>query len=57
MSRRIQYFQVAPDALKTLAATKPYIESSNIEARLRALVENCRTVKYLLSALPAPPKT
>jgi AhpD family alkylhydroperoxidase len=39
MARRIAYHQVAPDALKSLAATRPYIESSGIEPRLRALVE------------------
>src|SRR3954467_7872412 len=39
MSRRISYFQVAPDAVKQLSNTRPYIESSNIEPRLRALVE------------------
>ena len=39
MSGRIKYFQVAPDALKQLSATRPYIESTNIEPRLRALVE------------------
>jgi AhpD family alkylhydroperoxidase len=39
MARRIAYDQVAPDALKSLAATRPYIESSGIEPRLRALVE------------------
>ncbi len=39
MSRRIPYFQAAPDAVKQLSATRPYIESTNIERRLRALVE------------------
>ena len=39
MSRRILYFQAAPDAVKQLSATRPYIESTNIERRLRALVE------------------
>jgi AhpD family alkylhydroperoxidase len=39
MSRRISYFQVAPDAVKQLSNTRPYIESTNIEPRLRALVE------------------
>src|SRR4051812_6569484 len=39
MSRRIPYFQVAPDAVKQLSAIRPYIESTNIEPRLRALVE------------------
>src|SRR3954447_18711405 len=39
MSRRISYFQVAPDAVKQISAIRPYIESTNIEARLRALVE------------------
>jgi AhpD family alkylhydroperoxidase len=39
MSRRIQYFQIAPEAIKQLSAIRPYIESTNIEPRLRALVE------------------
>src|SRR6188768_4039102 len=39
MSRRLAYYQVAPDAVKQLSATRPYIESTNIEPRLRALVE------------------
>jgi AhpD family alkylhydroperoxidase len=39
MSRRIPYFQAAPDAVKQLSATRPYIESTSIERRLRALVE------------------
>src|SRR3954454_14385569 len=39
MSRRIAYYQVAPDAIKTLAAPRTYLESSTIDARLRALVE------------------
>jgi AhpD family alkylhydroperoxidase len=33
------YFQVAPDAVKALAATRTYLDSTNIEPRLRALVE------------------
>jgi AhpD family alkylhydroperoxidase len=36
---RLAYYQVAPDALKALSATRPYLESSGIEPRLRALVE------------------
>lgn len=39
MSRRIAYFQVAPDAVKTLSAARPYIKASDIDPRLRALVE------------------
>jgi AhpD family alkylhydroperoxidase len=39
MTKRIDYNRVAPDAVKALAATKPYIQSSEIPARLRALVE------------------
>ncbi len=39
MSRRILYYQVAPDAVKALQGTEPYIKSANIEPRLRALVE------------------
>ena len=39
MSRRIAYYQVAPEAVKTLSSTRPYIESTAIEPRLRALVE------------------
>ncbi len=37
--RRIAYQQVAPEGLKALAATRPYIEAANIESRLRCLVE------------------
>jgi AhpD family alkylhydroperoxidase len=40
MTRRIAYYQVAPDALKALSATRPYIESSGFEPQLRALVES-----------------
>jgi AhpD family alkylhydroperoxidase len=36
---RLMYNQVAPDAVKGLASTRPYIASSAIEPRLRALVE------------------
>jgi AhpD family alkylhydroperoxidase len=39
MPRRIAYQQVAPDALKALLAAQPYIASTAIEPRLRALVE------------------
>src|SRR6476660_3904038 len=39
MSRRIPYFQVAPDAVKALSATSSYFETTSIEPRLRALVE------------------
>jgi AhpD family alkylhydroperoxidase len=39
MPRRIAYAQVAPDALKALSASRPYIESAAIDPRLRALVE------------------
>lgn len=39
MSRRIQYFQVAPEGIKALQAVDPYLKSTNIEPRLRALVE------------------
>ena len=39
MAKRIDYNRVAPDAVKALAATKPYIQSSEIPTRLRALVE------------------
>src|SRR5260370_4756999 len=39
MSQRLAYFQVAPEALKALSATRTYIQSSGIEPRLRALVE------------------
>ncbi|MCE9606467.1 MAG: carboxymuconolactone decarboxylase family protein [Planctomycetia bacterium] len=39
MPRRIPYFQIAPDAVKILAAAKPYLEASGIDARLKALVE------------------
>jgi AhpD family alkylhydroperoxidase len=39
MPNRLDYNHVAPDAVKALAATKPYIRSSDIPASLRALVE------------------
>jgi len=39
MSQRLPYFQIAPEAIKTLSATRPYIESCGIEPRLRALVQ------------------
>jgi AhpD family alkylhydroperoxidase len=39
MNRRIAYSQVAPEAVKALSATRPYIAASGIEPRLRALVE------------------
>jgi AhpD family alkylhydroperoxidase len=39
MSRRIPYYQASPDAVKQLSAIRPYIESTNIQPRLRALVE------------------
>ena len=39
MTERIAYFKVAPDGLKALSATRPYLASSAIEPRLRALVE------------------
>ncbi len=39
MSKRIAYAQVAPDVFKALSAARPYIESSGIDPRLRALVE------------------
>lgn len=39
MPNRLDYNQVAPGAVKALGATKPYIQSSEIPARLRALVE------------------
>jgi AhpD family alkylhydroperoxidase len=39
MPRRLAYIQIAPDAVKALSATNTYLESTNIEPRLRALVE------------------
>ncbi len=39
MTRRLAYFQVAPDAVKALADTRPSIESSAIEPKLRARVK------------------
>jgi AhpD family alkylhydroperoxidase len=39
MPRRIAYAKIAPDGLRALSATRPYIETSSIDARLRALVE------------------
>jgi AhpD family alkylhydroperoxidase len=39
MSRRIQYYQAAPEGIKALQGVDPYLKSTNIEPRLRALVE------------------
>src|SRR5882757_4821646 len=39
MSRRIPYYQVAPEGIKALQGIDPYFKSSNIEPRLRALVD------------------
>ena len=39
MSRRIPYYQVAPEGIKTLQGVDPYLKTTNIEPRLRALVE------------------
>lgn len=39
MSKRLDYNRVAPEAVKALAATQPYIKSTEIAPRLRALVE------------------
>lgn len=39
MSLRLSYRQVAPEAMQALGATKTYLASSTIDARLRALVE------------------
>ncbi len=39
MTKRINYAKVAPDAVKALAATGPYIAASNVSPRLRALIE------------------
>lgn len=39
MSRRIAYFQVATDGVKTLQGMDAYFKATNIEPRLRALVE------------------
>ncbi|BBO35450.1 carboxymuconolactone decarboxylase family protein [Lacipirellula parvula] len=39
MSKRLDYARVAPEAVKALAATRPYIQSTAISPRLRALVE------------------
>ena len=39
MTNRIDYARVAPDAVKALSATRPYLAATAIEPRLRALVE------------------
>src|SRR6476646_8575347 len=39
MTRRIDYVRVAPDGIKALSATGPYIASSGLNPRVRALVE------------------
>lgn len=36
---RLPYFQLAPEGVKALSATRPYLAASAIEPRLRALVE------------------
>jgi AhpD family alkylhydroperoxidase len=36
---RLAYSHIAPDAIKALSATGPYLTASKIEPRLRALVE------------------
>lgn len=39
MSQRIAYSQVAPDAVKSLSATRTYLAAAGFDPRLRALVE------------------
>ncbi len=39
MSVRIDYKRAAPEAVKALGAMKPYILSTDLSPRLRALVE------------------
>jgi AhpD family alkylhydroperoxidase len=39
MPRRIPYFQIAPEGVKALQGIDPYFKSTNIEPKLRALVE------------------
>lgn len=39
MIRRLAYYQIAPEGIQALAATRPYFEASSVGARLRALVE------------------
>ena len=39
MTQRIKYYQIAPEALKALSATRTYLATSAIEPRLRALVD------------------
>jgi AhpD family alkylhydroperoxidase len=39
MTKRLDYAKVAPDAVKALAATGPYIASCGLSPRLRALIE------------------
>jgi AhpD family alkylhydroperoxidase len=38
MAQRLAFFKIAPEAIKALSATHPYIEAAGIEPRLRALV-------------------
>ena len=39
LKMRLPYFQIAPDAIKSLSANRAYLDSSSISKRLRALVE------------------
>lgn len=39
MAKRIDYKRVAPEAVQALGATKPYIQSTDVTPRLRALLE------------------
>src|SRR5262245_65255008 len=39
MTRRIAYVKIAPEAVRSLSATGPYLAATSIEPRLRALVE------------------
>ena len=39
MSKRIPYFQVAPEGLKALSSLRPYLASCSIDAKLKALID------------------
>ncbi|HEX3316135.1 MAG TPA: carboxymuconolactone decarboxylase family protein [Gemmataceae bacterium] len=39
MTQRLAYFQAAPEGIKALSAIRPYLNSSSIGKRLKALVD------------------
>jgi AhpD family alkylhydroperoxidase len=39
MSKRIPYFQVAPEGVKALSSLQPYLTSCSIDTKLKALID------------------